>query len=326
MSRLDDLPPDQRAALSLLLSQSRSYAEVAELLSIQERAIHDRAHAALAVLAPRQARELTAALRERVGDYLLGQQSGVAERLQTRTYLEGSAPGRAWANAISAELAPLAATPLPEIPGGVGTPPADALAPGDEPSSPRASAARPPASHSPPSLPSSRRGGILLLAAIAAAVIVAVILLAGGGGGSSHARTTIATGSSSGTTSTTSKSSTTGGGPTEDKRLSLTSPGHGKAAGVVEILSEGSKRAFYLAAEHLPPSKGFFYAVWLYNSPTSHQALGRSPAVASNGRLQGGALLPANAGEYHTILLTREINERPARPGPTVLSGPFALR
>src|ERR1700680_1384640 len=173
MSRLDDLPPDQRAALSLLLSQSRSYAEVAELLSIQERAIHDRAHAALAVLAPRQARELTAALRERVGDYLLGQQSGVAERLQTRTYLEGSGPGRAWANAISAELAPLAATPLPEIPGEVGTPPADAHDPGDESSSPRASAARPPGIHSPPSLPSSRRGGILLLAAIAAAVIVA---------------------------------------------------------------------------------------------------------------------------------------------------------
>ena len=54
MSRLDELPPDQRAALSLLLRQRKSYAEVATLLGISERAVHDRAHAALAVLAPRR--------------------------------------------------------------------------------------------------------------------------------------------------------------------------------------------------------------------------------------------------------------------------------
>jgi Sigma-70, region 4 len=325
MSRLDALPPDQRAALSLLLRQGKSYAEVAALLSIPERAVHDRAHAALAVLAPRQARELTAARRGPIGDYLLGQQTGVAERLQTRTYLDGSAAARAWASAISAELAPLAATPLPEIPSPT-SPPADRNDADDEPSSPRASAASPARIRPPGSLPSSRRGGVLLLAAIAAAVIVAVILLAGGGGSSSHTGTTIATGSSAGQTSTNSKGSTTTGGPTEDKRLSLTSPDPaGKSVGVVEILSEGSKRAFYIAAEHLPSTKGFFYAVWLYNSPTSSQALSRSPAVGSSGRLQGGALLPANAGEYHKMLLTRETNERPTRPGPVVLSGTFAL-
>ena len=90
MSRLDELPPDQRAALSLLLRQRKSYAEVAALLDIPERAVHDRAQAALAVLAPRQARELTAEQRESIGDYLLGQQPGVAERLATRTSLESS--------------------------------------------------------------------------------------------------------------------------------------------------------------------------------------------------------------------------------------------
>src|SRR5437867_1538873 len=58
MSRLDDLPPDQRAALSLLLLQGKNYAEVARLLHIGERAVHDRAHAALAVLAPREAAQL----------------------------------------------------------------------------------------------------------------------------------------------------------------------------------------------------------------------------------------------------------------------------
>ena len=44
MTRLDQLPPDQRAALSLLLRQQKSYAEVAALLGISEQAIRERAH------------------------------------------------------------------------------------------------------------------------------------------------------------------------------------------------------------------------------------------------------------------------------------------
>ena len=79
MSRLDDLPPDQRAALSLLLLQGKNYAEVAKLLHIGERAVHDRAHAALAVLAPREARALSAERRDEIGDYLLGQRPALAE-------------------------------------------------------------------------------------------------------------------------------------------------------------------------------------------------------------------------------------------------------
>src|SRR5271170_5877554 len=109
MSRLDALPPDQQATLSLLLSQRKSYAEVAALLSISERAVHDRAQAALAVLAPARARELT------------------AERLATRTYLEGSADARAWAHDISAEIQPLSSAPLPELPTEPAPPVADAL-------------------------------------------------------------------------------------------------------------------------------------------------------------------------------------------------------
>ena len=126
MSRLDDLPPDQRATLSLLLRRRKSYADVAAMLDIDERAVHDRAHAALAVLAAAQARELSAEQREEVGDYLLGQRSG-AERLATRTYLEGSPQSRAWAHALTAELAPLAAgAPLPEIPAAAQSKPREA--------------------------------------------------------------------------------------------------------------------------------------------------------------------------------------------------------
>jgi hypothetical protein len=311
MSRLDDLPPDQRATLSLLLGKRKSYAEVSALLNIPTRAVRDRALAALAVLAPKEARELTPERRAEIGDYLLGQRTGVAERLATRAYLEGFAPARAWAHALADELTPLADGPLPEIPAA----PARTGGPGDR-------LPRPPLAR--PSAPSSRLGGALLLAALVAGVVVAVILIADGNG-SSHKQ--------SAATATTATSAATGGGSTstsqrakEERRITLrpTDPAS-KAVGVAEVLSESSKYAFYLAAEHLPPSRGFFYAVWLYNSPSSFEALSRSPAVGSNGRLQGGALLPSDAGKFHRMLLTRETSNRPTRPGPIVLSGSFGL-
>jgi hypothetical protein len=325
MSRLDELPPDQRAALSLLLSQRKTYAEVATLLAMQQRAVHDRAHAALAMLAPRQARGLPAERREEVGDYLLGQQPGVGERLATRAYLDGSDPAREWARAISGELAGLAARPLPEIPEGAT---AAAIAGGREPPTltpsppPRASAANgaPPGSSQDRSLgerlPSSRLGGALLLAAIAIAVIVAVVLITGAGGGSHPSKSASKSSASAKTTT----------GPAIAQRLTLTSPTPGsKAVGVMDILAEGSKRAFFIDAENLPESKGFFYALWLYNSPTSHRPLSASPPVGSSHRLQGGALLPSDAASYHTVLLTRERSRTPSEPGPIVLSGAFSL-
>ncbi|HWX97069.1 MAG TPA: sigma-70 region 4 domain-containing protein [Solirubrobacteraceae bacterium] len=322
MSRLDELPPDQRAALSLLLRQRKSYGEVATLLAIDERAVHDRAHAALALLAPRQARELEAERREAVGDYLLGQQPSVADRLATRTYLAGSEPARQWAQAISDELSPLAPGPLPEIPtDGAGAAPA-----AEQPSAPSAAPARagavagddPFASPEHPlaqRLPSSRVGGALLLLAIAAAVIVAVVLITGGGG--SHA---------SKAASRSAAAAKTTSGPALTQRLTLRSPSPGsKTVGVMDILVEGSRRAFFIDAENLPESKGFFYALWLYNSPTSHRPLSASPPVGSSHRLQGGALLPSDAASYHTVLLTRETSRTPAQPGPIVLSGPFSV-
>jgi hypothetical protein len=322
MSRLDELPPDQRAALSLLLRQRKSYSDLAALLRIPDHAVRARAQAALAVLAPRQARELTAERRQQVGDYLLGQE-GVAERLATRTFLNGSEPGRAWALAIAAELAPLAGGPLPDIPPGPGPTGTRATsaapAPGRSPS--LAATAAPGAGAGTPGRPlqSSRVGGALLLAALVVAVAVAVILLTSGG--SSHPKKTATS-----STSTTASTKTSAGGPTITQRLVLRSPDpKSRSIGAAEVISESGKFAFYIAAEHLPPSHGFFYAIWLYNSPTSSLPLSKSPPVGSNERLAGGAALPANAGDYHQILLTRETNEHPTHPGRVILRGSFSL-
>lgn len=321
MSRLDDLPPDQRATLSLLLRRGKSYAEVAGMLDIDERAVHDRAHAALAVLAARQVRELTAAQREEVGDYLLGQRAGVAERLATRSYLDGSAQARAWATALADELEPLAGALLPEIPNGA-SPAVAPVAPG-EAGSPFA-APRPSRGAQLRSASPARIRGALLLAVIVAAIVIAIVLLTGGGGSSSNS----ANSGGGGETTGASTASTQKSQAKEDKRITLTPPdASSKAVGVAEVLSEGSQYAFYLAAQHLAPSKGngFFYAVWLYNSPSSYEALSRAPDVGASGNVQGGALLPKDAAKYHTMLLTRETAPKPTKPGPVILRGAFAL-
>jgi hypothetical protein len=320
MSRLDELPPDQRAALSLLLRQRKSYGEVALLLGIAERAVHDRAHAALALLAPRQAREVPTERREEVGNYLLGQQRNVAERLRTRTYLSSFAPAHAWAQSIAGELMRLSGAPLPEIPPlapaappspAAGAPSPPAGGPGSRVSSLAGSSTSP--SSTPSTPPSSRLGGALLLAAILVAVIVAVVLLVGGGGSKHHAKPK--------TTSTASKT-----GPTVSAQLTLHSPNpKSRSVGIVAVLSEKSKRAFYIEAQHLPATRNFFYAIWLYNSPTSALALSRSPAVGKSHKLAGGSTLPANAGQFREILLTRETNSHPTHPGRVVLRGAFSL-
>jgi len=169
----------------------------------------------------------------------------------------------------------------------------------------------------------SRLGGALLLGAIVAVIVVAVILLSGAGGKGSSPSVSSTTSS---TPSSTSTSTTAGGTPTVDKRLTLAStvPGS-KASGVGFVLSQGARHAFYVAAQSLPASSGFFYAVWLYNTPASSAPLGRAPTVGSNGRMEGGGPLPPNAGSYHKLIVTRETNPHPTQPGPIVLSGGFAL-
>jgi hypothetical protein len=308
MSRLDELPPDQRAALSLVLLQKKSYAEVAAMLRIGEQAVHDRAHAALAVLAPAQARGLAAEQRAQVGDYLLGQQT-IADRLRTRASIAATPPVHAWAQAVAAELAPIAGDGLPDIPepGAETAPPETPPEPGAATPAPAPAPARAPGAQ----LPSSRTGGAVLLVVLVAAVVVAVVLIGKGGGSHPHHP------------KTTAKTST---GPAITARIALRSPNPtSRSLGLVSILAEGSRRAFYLAAENMPSTKSFFYALWLYSGPGKAEPLGRAPAVGSNHRLEGGGALPANAANFRELLLTRETSNSPSHPGKVVLHGAFTL-
>lgn len=335
MSRLDELPPDQRAALSLLLRQHKSYAEVAAMLAIGEAAVRDRAHAGLTSLAPEGPEILTTEQRSEIGDYLLGQLPGESERERARAYLREREPANAWARELAGPLSALSPDGLPEIPPArpvfeSPAPPvasaASALAgaaeasqtqmPGPGPTAEGASI--PPSGGSPAarlarSQRSSRLGGAVLLVVLVAAVVVAVVLLTGGSSHKSHPPHTATTKASAGT-------------PKLENEIPLTSPDpHSTSIGVIDVVSEASKLAFLIEARNLPEAKGFYYAIWLYNSPTSFLALTKSSDVGSNHTLGGISALPTNAGDYKQILLTRETAAKPTHPGPVVLQGPFSL-
>jgi hypothetical protein len=147
-------------------------------------------------------------------------------------------------------------------------------------------------------------------------VVVAVVLLSGGGSKTANTKAS--------KTSSTAASKT---GPTVENQIALKPTPNTKSGsiGVVEILAEKGKQAFFIEAQHIPESKGFYYAIWLYNSPKSSLPLSKSPAVGSTHRLAGGSLLPSTAGDYREILLTKETNPHPSHPGHVILRGQFSL-
>jgi Sigma-70, region 4 len=367
MTGIDELSPDRRAVLSLILRRGRTYAEIATALQIDEDMVREHAHSALAETAGETADGLSDREREQIGDYLLAQQSA-SERLVTYDELEASAAARAFAGAVARELTPIAANPLPEIPGaaaparpGVGArrrsthrgrranpaqrpkprsagrsaaPPPDAEAPDvaaepEEQPQARRSSPPPAARHrvrrpertvAMPAMRSSRVGGAILLGVIVIGVVLAIVLTGGGNGSSAKS------GAAHGATGTAGASASAGGQVQLNKQIRLTPPAGGSALGAAAVLSQNGKYVLALAAEHLPPTQGFFYAAWLYNSPTQAYALGKAPSVSSDGKLKPVAqALPESAGQYHQLIVTKETNEHPSQPGETVLTGAFSL-
>jgi hypothetical protein len=154
------------------------------------------------------------------------------------------------------------------------------------------------------------------LALIVAVVIVVVVIASSGGSSHKMAKTT----------STASTSTNANTGSKEEAHFALKAPGKSRSVGNVQILSEDGKSGFYIQAEHIPATKHFFYAIWLYNSPSSALPLSKSPAVGKSHKLAGGALLPSNASSYKEILLTRETSAKPSHPGHVVLRGKLILK
>jgi Sigma-70, region 4 len=351
MSALDNLAPDQRAVLQMVLQRGRSYDEIAGLLSIDPAAVRQRALDAFDALTP--ATVLPGPERALVTDYLLRQlPDRVAE--QVYAFLQASDADRAWAEALAEVVGPLTSASLPEIPvgaplgaddwaGGALEQDSDPPDPGDaEPyyapvadqtvtdqPDVRTSTREPRPPGEP--RPSSRRGGAILLGTIAVlivAVIVVVLATSGGGkkspassGHTNTANTTTPT-SSTATTGTTSTAATT----QILTQLNLSSPTGAKGTlGIVQVIRVDGVVGVALDAQGLPPNTAHnAYAVWLYNSASSFKFVGFvQTRVGKSGKVATEGTLPSGASSYHRLLITLETQQKPTRPGEVVLSGRF---
>lgn len=311
MTQIDALPPEQRAVLSLLLRQDKTYEEVARLLRMDPEAVRARAVAAVEELGPSES-DLPAERRAEIADYLLRQQSA-SERADTRRYLKESPAGRAWARVVAPELRLMAGARLPDVPA------EDAEVEEAFQALGQRTAAREAAQRS------SRTGGIVLLAAVAVIVAAVIVFVVNSGGSSSKDNGAV---TSPSTTSTGASGGTGSTGPAvhveAQINLAPTDP-HSKALALAQVVAQGTRRAFALQAQGLDPTTGFAYAVWLYNSATDTLPLGFAPAVKADGKMQAVGALPANAAHYREMLITKETSARPSRPGTIVLAGPLGL-
>lgn len=354
MTTLEELPGDQHAVLSLLLRRRMRYEQVASALGISPAAVRSRAHSALAVLAPQQARALSATEREQIAEYLLGQQNA-DEEAATKTALAADADARAWARVLTPELVKLAADTLPEVPAdGVPRERRDEI-PADSPDAPKKAMPRrereaagerlpgaapaeapakvAPAAASQPSVhtassraPSSRRGGALLLAGIALAAIVAVVLILSGkgSGGSANSGANNSAQQSSARTSPQGSSANGNGKVKLESTAVLTATAAGGAAkGRAQIASKDGKHAIVVEAIKLAPTHGFSYVLWLLGGKEETAPIGKT-SVGSSGNLVGGNELPSiNTSLIKGIEITRETSSQPTRPGTVVLRGRF---
>jgi hypothetical protein len=321
MSPLEPLAPDQRAVVSLVLQQGRSYEEIAALLGMPVDAVRARAQAGLATLAGDNG--LPAEVTGPLADYLLGQQpAGDAEA--TRGLLADSEPARAWARAVAARLEHVSPSGLAEIPGvAPATSPRAAEPPGPRPRPVREAPAPAADRDSPPA--ASRLGGALLIGGVLAVVAVVLVLVLRGGG-DDPADEQVASAPTPTPTATATPAAS-------DARVADTIPLRsttgGKAKGTMTLYLQEQQLLFALEAQDVPPSgPGAAYAVWFTRPGGKARRLGFTNPVGEDGRLgiQGPSdkdleAFPKLYATYERVVVSEETNENAKRPGNVILGG-----
>jgi hypothetical protein len=317
MSPLEPLAPDQRAVVSLVLQQGRSYDEIAALLGIPVDAVRARAQAGLAALAP--ANGLPGEITGPLADYLLGQQPD-ADAEATRGLLAESEPARAWAGGVAERLTGVARAPLPEIPGAAA--PDEAAAAAAPPPGPRPRPVREAADDAGPP-PASKLGGVLLIAAVVAVVAVVLFVVLRGGDEDEPVAS-----SGAGATATATPTPTATPQVADQIRLRPTAAG-GKARGTMTVYLQGEQLLFALQGQNLPPSsQNSSYAVWLTGPGDKARRLGFTDPVGDDGKLgiQGPsqndlADFPKMYATYANVVVSQESSEDAKRPTQIVLTG-----
>jgi hypothetical protein len=178
---------------------------------------------------------------------------------------------------------------------------------------------------------SSRLGGAILIAVGVLAVIAVVAIVASSGGSGKPHPAALASGTS--TTSPAASATTTavtssGARVVAQVNLKPTTK-NSKAAGIAEVLKEGTNDGIAIVAQNVPPNSTKppnAYAVWLFNSVNDAHFLGFvNPGVGTNGKLSTAGGLPTNAAHYKQLIVTVETVSHPKAPGTIILAGPLTV-
>jgi transposase-like protein len=302
MATFDQLSPEKRAIVELVLQQGKTYPELAEMLGMPESRVRELARDALVELAPVSVRGVEDDWRGQLADYVLGQQAG-PEATATKGHLRRSEAARSWARSLLDSLEQLYANgSVPAIPEGE-----------------RGRAKRPVAESSAAPVgtgglasadPVMRRR--LLAGAAAAAVILLAVLVWPVG---------LLTGDDGKTSSASSDNQASAQGGNQNQPAATNGP-----AGIAIVVDQGGKKQLLVQAARLAPSgQNEGYYVWLYNSPSDARSLG-GQVTDQQGNYQAIGAFPADYAKYKFIDVTRQPvgnNPNVKHSGESVLRGPM---
>jgi len=301
MATFDQLSPEQRAIVELVLRQGKTYNELADMLNLPEARVRELARDALVELAPVSVRGVEEDWRGQLADYVLGQQFG-PEATATKGHLRRSEAARSWTRSLLDSLEQFYENgSVPAIPEGERGRPKRAAAAERTPSSRPALAAA--------SDPVMRRrllaGSAALLVLLLAVLVWPVGLLTGD-----------------------DDKSSTASEPAAKKSRQNQQPANasGEPAGIAIVVDRNGKKQLLVQAANLAPSgQSEGYYVWLYNSPDDARSLG-GQVTDRQGSYQALGAFPADYRKSKYIDITRqEIGNDPnvQHSGESVLRGPM---
>jgi hypothetical protein len=302
MATFDQLSPEQRAIVELVLRQGKTYAELADMLNLPEPRVRELARDALVELAPVSVRGVEEDWRGQLADYVLGQQAG-PEATATKGHLRRSEPARSWARSLLDSLEQFYENgAVPAIPDGErGRAKRDASSPSREPRT---------------GSPLAGIGGRTAAIAAAAALLLLLVVLVWPVG--------LLTGdddepASAGTQPAGEGTQTT---PGQGQQA-----GTGQPAGIAVVLERNNGRKQLLVQGAQLPASGESegYYVWLYNSQGDAKSLG-GQVTDQQGNYQAIGNLPSDFADYRFIDVTRQRVAQSAdvkHSGDSVLRGRF---
>ena len=312
MATFDQLSPEQRAIVELVLRQGKTYGELADMLNLPEGRVRELARDALVELAPVSVRGVEEDWRGQLADYVLGQQSG-PEATATKGHLRRSEAARSWARSLLDSLEQFyengSVPPIPEGERGRSSRRAVASAPEGEgaPARERARGAGPLAAAGDPLM--RRR----LLAAAGALLLILLVVLVWPVG--------LLTGDDDdgGSASSDQASGQNGGG----SQAAVNTQMRGQAI----IAEQKGKPLILISATGLQPSpKNTAYQVWLYNSQSDRRSLG-AQVTDGQGNFGVSQALPAGYKSFKFIDVTlSSVKGQQVNTGDSVLRGILKLR